>query len=99
MGIVVSIPPHLKSEWESVIRDWLSIATRIQGMGTRQEGYAIVQMAVIVDDCGRPIVHTEPKMTRLEPKNRIKLADLDALVKFCERQEIGLADVLGRLVE
>lgn len=98
-GIVVSMPPHLKAEWSDVIKSWLAVATRCQGMGTRQEGYAIVQMAVIVDDCGRPVIHTEPKMTKLEPKNRIKLSDLSALVEFCEKQEIPLSSVLDKLSE
>lgn len=99
MVIPISIPPHLKDEWEPVIRDWLSVATRVQGMGTRQEGYAIVQLSVIVDECGRPIIHTEPKMTRLEPKNRISLGDLEALLRFCEAQEISFESVLNRLAE
>lgn len=97
--IVLTIPPDLKSEWEDVLRDWLSVARRCQGMGTRQEGYAIVQMSLIVDECGRPVIHTEPRLTKLEPKNRISLGNLQALVQFCEQQELSFSDVLAKLAE
>ena len=97
MAIIISMPPHLKDEWEDVIKSWLAVATRCQGMGTRQEGYAIVQMSLIVDDCGRPVIHTEPKMTKLEPKNRIELDDLQALRVFCGQQGLEFSDVLERL--
>lgn len=46
---------------------WLGFALRMQGLARSQAGCAIIEVAVVVDAEGNPLVWLEPKMKKIEP--------------------------------
>jgi len=55
------VPQDIRPEWFNVIRRLQSVAHE------GNQGLAVLQIIVLVDDKGNPIVWTEPKRTKLEP--------------------------------
>ena len=53
---------------EDVRHQWLGVIRRLQSVARTQQGFAMIQIAVFVNQDGFPIQWTEPKLTRLEPK-------------------------------
>ena len=53
-------PLHIRPPWQKIAARFQSVA--------RTNGYAIVQMTVVVNEHGNPVVWREPIVTRLEPK-------------------------------
>ena len=94
MGI--NLPPDLKQKWGDVVRDLFSICRRCQGMARRQEGIAAIRLLVFVNEDGTPIAWTEPKMTLLEPKNRVSMETLQQLVKQADESGVDLGELLAR---
>ena len=94
MGI--NLPPDLKQRWGEVVRDLFSICRRCQGMARRQEGIAAIRLLVFVNEDGIPVAWTEPKMTLLEPKNRVSEETLQQLVKQADESGVDLGELLAR---
>lgn len=61
---------HIRPAWQSALKEWLSVLSRLQSISGQQRGHAIVRILVLVDHEGNPIIWTEPKMTKLEPVSR-----------------------------
>ncbi len=60
--IPLDIQPQFLLQWFNIIR-------RIQSVSKNgNNGIAIVNMRIVVDQDGRPRLWTEPTVTRLEPK-------------------------------
>ena len=61
---------------------WLGLIRRLQSASysVGNKGYAIVQINVLVDKEGKPLIWSEPKVTRLEPNGRTE----EFLSAFCE---------------
>ena len=50
------------------LKPWLNVVRRLRSMALDSGTYSVVSIAVLVDDTGKPIVWTEPKARRLEPR-------------------------------
>ena len=57
-----SLPLDIRPQWLNVVRRLQSVA-RIGN-----EGFAILSITILVDKEGVPVVWTEPKRTKVEPK-------------------------------
>lgn len=59
---------------------WQKVAARLQHEARTTSGYAIISMAgILVDANGNPIMWTEPRMIRLEPKG---LCDPEMIIRI-----------------
>jgi hypothetical protein len=67
---VTTLPPDIKP-------DWLNIIRRLQSVGRKRTGYAVVTIQVIVDANGTPVLWLEPDVKGVEPGSRV----MDALMK------------------
>ena len=94
MGI--NLPPDLKQQWLNVARDLFSVCRRCQGVGRRQEGVAAIRLLVFVNEDGIPVAWTAPKLTLLEPKNRVSTKTLQALIKQTDESGVDLGELLAR---
>jgi hypothetical protein len=57
----MTLPQDIRPEWFNVIRRLQSVAHE------GNQGLAVLEISVLVDEKGDPIVWTEPKRTKLEP--------------------------------
>jgi len=46
---------------------WIKVIRRLES-AARSQGFAILSISVLVDEDGTPIVWTEPKRIKIEPK-------------------------------
>ena len=92
----IDFPADLKVQWGDVVRDLFSVVRRCQGMGRRQKGLAAVRLLIFVNEDGCPVAWTEPKMTLLEPMNRVEPDTIKALIAQCEEAGVDLADMLAK---
>ena len=53
---------------DDIKKPYQNIARRLQSVAHKQNGYAIIQMTILVNADGNPITFTEPRLTKLEPK-------------------------------
>ena len=53
----------IPSSWENVKR---ALVESVRG-----NGCSAVKIVVLVDECGNPIQHTKPQVTRLEPRGDV----------------------------
>lgn len=65
-------------------------------MGRRQEGIAAIRLLVFVNEDGVPVTWTAPKLTLLEPKNRVSTKTLQALIKQTDESGVDLGELLAR---
>lgn len=67
-GVIISIDdqPTLPRDWGR-IAPWVNLIRSLSA-ATAGGSYAIVRVAVIVDENGRPRFNTRPQVTRIEPK-------------------------------
>jgi hypothetical protein len=54
--------------------DWLNVIRRLQSVGRKQAGYAVVTIQVVVNADGRPIFWNDPEVKLLEPRDKIETA-------------------------
>jgi hypothetical protein len=47
--------------------EWLNVVRRLQGLGAKQGGFAIITLQVVVDGNGNPIFWDSPTLKKLEP--------------------------------
>lgn len=64
----VQLTSDIKPQWHKVITEWLNVTRRLQSVGRRHEGHAVLSIHVVVNDIGIPVLWTEPKLVKLEPK-------------------------------
>ena len=83
--------PHMqKTKPDDIKKPYMNIARRLQSVAHKQDGYAIIQMTILVNSDGIPITFTEPKMTKLEPKRGELLNEFkrehgeEAILLICE---------------
>ena len=57
---------------EDVHKNWFNVIRRIQSVANSRNvvGIGIVQINVVINDRGEPVLWTEPKCTLIEPKKR-----------------------------
>jgi len=59
---------------------WQKLAARLQHEARKSSGYAIVSMTgILVNANGDPVVWTEPKLTKIEPKAACDMETLIAI--------------------
>lgn len=54
---------------QDIKREWLSVLRRLQSV-SRSGGASLIQITVLCDKDGSPILWTEPKKTLIEPKSK-----------------------------
>jgi hypothetical protein len=67
-------PLHIRPQWQK-------LAARLQHEARKTEGYAVMAVRVLVDGGGNPVVWSEPKLSKLEPK------------RFCDAEVLRLFGV------
>lgn len=56
------LPSHVPPEW------WFGLSQRMQALAKQNNGYAIINLRVLVGPDARPILWLEPGMKKIEPK-------------------------------
>lgn len=60
-----------RREVEDLAREWKRLTTRLAGISDREcvkRGFAIISVDILVHPNGEPVLWTEPKVTKLEPR-------------------------------
>ena len=70
MSEYVSKAKDIDPGWGAVVKEWLKVARCVQSQGSKTRGAAIVNLSILINERGRPIVWTEPRLTRIEPASR-----------------------------
>lgn len=71
----MTIPQDIRSAWFNPIR-------RLQSVACQNNGIAIIRMSFVINENGDPVVWTEPKMTKVEPK-----VDKETIIELLTRDE------------
>lgn len=48
---------------------WKNVARRLQSAASKNNGYAVMQVSIIVDEGGDPVVWFSPEVNLFEPKS------------------------------
>lgn len=84
------LPGDIKPHWFGVVR-------RLQSVTAKVRDLAVVSIEIIIDSEGRPVLWTEPVLSRLEPQTRsARLVELWSALftpaKADQGDEISAAD-------
>lgn len=63
---------------------WMHVVRRLQSLGCKQNGCAIITIKVMVDENGEPLLWTTPEMVQLEPR--------ESTQKFMVEMIMGLTE-------
>lgn len=63
------LPEDIQQSWYNIIRRFQSVA--------KSDGVSIIQLTILVDDNGNPILWSNPNIIKIEPKaNKEKVIDI-----------------------
>ena len=72
---------------------WRDFALRAQNIARQHKNATIIQMTVLVNSDGNPLIWTEPKVISLEPRLNFDFASLDR--NLSQEQMLALLEVIA----
>ena len=72
--VTTATHPSAKVEYhltEDVKPEWLNVVRRLQSACHGNQGYAVLSIAILVDDKGKPVGYLEPLLHKIEPKSLV----------------------------
>lgn len=66
----MELPADIRKEWINLVRRILSVVNSCQ-----EQGLLVVNISIVIDKNGRPVLWTPPSVTHLEPERVSKEAD------------------------
>ena len=69
---------------------WKNVARRLQAAASKSNGFAVLQISIIVDSAGDPVAWFSPEMNLFEPKS-VNLENLMSEEEMRNLMEVMLA--------